>query len=91
VVRFGDFFLRKQLQLLLENRVLVIDITEFSWMDAAESQLEIIEFHENVAVKKICCDYTPKNLWSKEGISKIFQYSHFSSASSHYVWVTLLL
>jgi len=41
-------------------------------VDAPKTQLELIEFQQNVAVKEIFFDGTPEIFLSKEGISKIF-------------------
>jgi len=38
-------------------------------VDAAKTQLALIEFQKNAAVKEILFDGTPENFLSKEGIS----------------------
>jgi len=43
-------------------------------VDAAKTQLALIEFQKNAAVKEIFFDGTPENFLSKEGIS---MYLHF--------------
>ena len=72
-----DFPIGKESLLFIENPFLVWEITEFSvkaknmfkWVDAAKIQLELIEFHKNVMVKKLFCDCKSENFWSKEGFS----------------------
>jgi len=83
-VRFDDFVLGKQLLLFIQNPFLVTDITEFSveakhtckWVDAAKTQLELIDFQENVALKEVLCDCTPETFWSKEGSPANFPTLH---------------
>ena len=74
VVRFGNFSLAQQLLLFIENPFLITNIVNFSaeaketfkWVDVAKIQLELIEFLENVAMKKIFGNCTPETFWSKE-------------------------
>ena len=61
-------------------------------VDAAKTQLELIEFQSNVAVKEIYFDGTPENFLSKEDISKnFFHSSQIVSGNFYGVWVYLLL
>jgi len=61
-------------------------------VDAAKTQLELIQFQQNVAVKEIFFDGTPENFLSKEGIPKIFStLSQIVSGNSYGVLGYLLL
>ena len=79
--RFDDFPIGKKLLSFIKNPFLVVGTTEFSvkakdifkWVDAAKTQLELIEFQENVVVKKLFCDCKLENFWSKEGFSTALQ------------------